>query len=98
MQCSEGAELDRSMRVAEHILTTMTEANLLSSAFSKWAAVPFMGWSTPRMSRTARKTTKGVEQGGRPANFRHPTRTVLWCSLGVNRSGQTWGSSSTRII
>ena len=66
-----------TITIAEHVLTTMAEANLLSSASSKWAAFPIMGWLTPRMSRTARKKTKGVEQGGRPANFRHPSRTVL---------------------
>ena len=42
-------DLDRRRRFADHVLTTMTEADLLNTAFSDEATFTMDGMSTPRM-------------------------------------------------
>ena len=88
-------DLDRRRRFADHVLTTMTEADLLNTAFSDEATFTMDGMvNSQNVRRYAKKKTKGVDQGGRPANFKHQTSKYpakVMVFLGVHGSGQTWG-------
>ena len=93
-------DLDRRRRFADHVLTTMTEADLLNTAFSDEATFTMDGMvNSQNVRRYAKKKTKGADQDGRPANFRHQTsKNRADGVLCVHGSGTTWSSSSTRII
>ena len=88
-------DLERRLRFANHVLNNMDEADLMNTAFSDDATFTMDGMvNSQNVRRYAKRKTRGVEQGGRPANFRHthtkyPKKYMVF--LGVHGSGRTWG-------
>jgi hypothetical protein len=88
-------DLDRRLRFANHVLNNMSEADLINTAFSDEASFTLDGMvNSQNVRRYAKRKTRGVEEGGRPANFRHthskyPQKVMVF--LGVHGSGSTWG-------
>ena len=88
-------DLERRVGFANHILTNMTDPDLINTAFSDEATFTMDGMvNSQNVRRYAKKKVRGVEEGGRPEKFRHthnkyPAKVMVF--LGVHGSGQTWG-------
>ena len=97
VKCQDLKDSDMVRRVnfANHVLNNMTQRDLMNTAFSDEATFT-LDWSvnSQNVRRYCPKKTRGVDEGGRPENFRHTTNKYpkqVMVFLGVHGSGSTWG-------
>ena len=76
VKCQDLKDSDMVRRVnfANHVLNNMTQRDLMNTAFSDEATFT-LDWSvnSQNVRRYCPKKTRGVDEGGRPENFRHTT-------------------------